>query len=324
MIQKKIRVYEKVLAKIIKAQKIAFISHKNPDLDTIWTATWFYEVIKENFPEKKLSLYCIDDIPEKYKFIKHTELYKYNFNPTDYHLIIFLDSWSSDQTWYDCIFPELYDKNTYNTISIDHHISNTIYAKQNILNTKYASTSMIVFEMLYINNLVISKDACTCFLAWIIYDTGWFKHSNVDRVCFLITSKLIKLWAEKDFIVDKFYNTNKLSKIKLWWKILKDSFIDNNWVMNSYVNKTTIDSFWTNYDDINGVVDYLNMAENIKYTKLLTQKWDYVKWSLRTLRDDVDLVSIAKKYNGAWHKKASWFTIKSTVESIKTLNLITT
>jgi nanoRNase/pAp phosphatase (c-di-AMP/oligoRNAs hydrolase) len=46
------------------------------------------------------------------------------------------------------MYPKLYDKTTFNTVSIDHHITNEKYAKQNILNISYASTTMILCEML--------------------------------------------------------------------------------------------------------------------------------------------------------------------------------
>lgn len=321
MLDKKLRVYWKIIDKITLWENIALISHKNPDLDTIWSATSFYEIIQDNLAWKNIDLICIDDIPEKYKFLKNTEKYKKSFNPKDYDLIIFFDSWSKSQTWFDQIYPELFDWKTYNTISIDHHITNELYAKQNILNVKYSSTTMIVFEIFYLLNIQISSISATNILAWIYTDTGWFKHSNVDNITYLIASELFELWADYKLIVDRFFKNNKLSTIKLWWKILSDSFIDENWVLYSYVNKSMLDSYSSDYDDISWVIDYLNTAENIKYCSLLTQKWEYIKASLRTLRDDIDLTQIAKRFDWWWHKKASWFTTKAQLEEIKSFNL---
>lgn len=314
MLEKKLRVYKSIYKKIVESNKIAFISHIKPDLDTVWSATGFYEVVKNNFPEKKLWLYCFDKIPEKFNFIKNTWLYKNDFNPNDYDLIVFLDSWSKDQTWFDKIFPDLYDKKTYNTLNIDHHKTNQIYWRQNIINLTYSSTTMIVFEILLVNNLFISDEASTCFLAWIYTDTWWFKHSNVDKITFKIAWKLVELWWDFKKIVDNFFYKNKLSTIKLWWKIMKESFISKQEILFSFVNKSMIDSFWCDYDDIAWVVDYLNSVDWISYCSLLTQKWEYVKASLRTLREDIDLTKIAKKFYWWWHKKASWFTTKWKIE----------
>ncbi len=321
MLEKKKRVYNQIIEKIKVSKNIALVSHKNPDLDTLWSATAFYEGIKDNFLYKNVDLICVDNIPEKLKFLKNTNIYKKDFNPKNYDLIIFFDSWGKDQTWWDEKFKELFDWKTYNTISIDHHITNQCYAKQNILNTTYSSTTMIVFEMFILTNLKISSITATNLLTWIYTDTWWFKHGNTDEVTYFLASKLIEYWANKDLVIDRFFRTNKISTIKLWWKILTDSFIDENWVLFSYVNKSMLDSYNCDYEDISWAIDYLNMAEWIKYSTLLTQKWEYVKASLRTLRDDIDLTKIAKRFDGGWHKKASGFTTKAHIEEIKSFNL---
>lgn len=319
MLEKKLRVYNKLLQKLKNAKKIALVSHKNPDLDTVGSATAFFQMLKDNFSNQYIDLICIDDIPEKYKFLKNTDIYKKDFQPKNYDTLIFFDSWSKTQTWFDQTFLELFDGKTYNTISIDHHITNELYAKQNILNTTYSSTTMILFEIFSMLNLKISKTTATNLMAWIYTDTWWFKHANTNEVTYFLASKLLDLWADIQIIINKFFKTNKLSTIKLWGKILNDSFIDQNGVLFSYVNKSLLDSFWADYEDISWVIDYINMVEWIKYSVLLTQKWEYVKASLRTLRDDIDLTQIAKKFDWWWHKKASGFTTKAHIEEIKSL-----
>lgn len=321
MLEKKIRVYSQIIEKIKVSKNIALISHKNPDIDTLGCSTSFYQVLSNNFLSKKVDLICIDQIPSKYSFLTHSEKFQQNFRPKNYDLIIFFDSGGKSQTGFDQLYPELFDGKTYNTISIDHHITNELYAKQNILNISYASTTMIVFELFAMTGLFISPVAATNMIAGIYTDTWGFKHSNTNEVTYFIASKLLELWANNQIIVDKFFKNNKLSTIKLWGKILSDSFIDENGVLYAYVNKTSLESYNSDYEDIWGVIDYLNTAQDIKYTTLLTQKWDYIKASLRTLRDDIDLTKIAQKFDGGWHKKASWFTTKAQIEEIKSFNL---
>lgn len=320
MINKKLRIYSQIINKIKEAKNIALISHLNPDLDTIWSALWFYHIVNDHFENKKIDLVCKSDIPQKYNFLNITYLYKKYFNPDNYDLIIFLDSSTKYQTDFYEDFPKLYDKTTYNTINIDHHKTNELYSRQNILNIWFSSTTMIIFEIFYMNKFYISPDAATCLLAWIYTDTWVFQNSNVDKNTFFVTSKLKEYWANSKIIIDKFFKSNTLSTLKLWWKIINDSFLDENKVLYSYVNQTILDSYESTYDDVKGVLNYLNMIEEARYTTLLTQKWEYIKWSLRTLRDDIDLTKIAKKYDWWWHKKASWFTTTWKLESFQSLN----
>ena len=321
MKQQKIYAYKKIFEKIASAKNIALISHINPDIDTLWSSTAFFQVIAENYPHICTDLICASPIPEKYLFLAHTQRFKKDFFPDDYDLIIFFDSGSKNQTWFDAMYPKLYDKNSYNTISIDHHITNEIYARQNILNVWYAATTMIITEIFHCNNIFISPTTATALLCWIYTDTWWLKHSNTSSLTYKIVWYLIALWAQIDTIVENFFMNNSLSQIKLWGRIMKESFIDSDQVLHAYVHQSLLDSFWCSYDDIGGVIDILNTVEWIKYSTLLTQKWQYVKCSLRTLRDDIDLSAIAKKFSWWWHKKASGFTTFWTIEAFQTLQL---
>jgi len=49
-------------------------------------------MLKDNFFDKKADLICIDEIPERYKFLKNTDIYKKDFDPKNYDLIVFFDS----------------------------------------------------------------------------------------------------------------------------------------------------------------------------------------------------------------------------------------
>lgn len=310
MIEQKKTSYQCIANDIKHAATIALVSHINPDIDTLSSALWFFELIKANFPTKKIDLICKDLIPQKYTFLKNSHLYTQEFDPTRYDFIVFFDSGSKTQTWFLEVFPELFDGKTHKTLSIDHHIANEMYARHNILNTTYSSTTMIIFEIALLLQWSISADTATLLLAGIYTDTGWLKHSNTTKVTYHFVSLLLFLWANLSIIVDKFFKNNTLSTLKTWWKIINESFIDSKWVLSAYVDQTTLDTYKSNYEDVYGILDYLNATDGIAYTTLLTQKWPYIKASLRTLREDIDLSLIAKKLGGGWHKKASWFTTK--------------
>lgn len=320
MLDKKIRVYNKIIDKIKQATKIALISHRNPDGDTLGSATAFYQIVNSNFSNKKIDLICKDIIPNNLSFIHNTEIYKTKFNPSNYDLIIFFDSGSKDQTLLDKEFPDLFDGKTYNTIWIDHHITNEIYAKQNIILTWYSSTTMIVYEIFSFTWFYIDPISATNILTGIYTDTWWLKHSNTNSITYKYTRELLKLWADLSYIVNNFFKNNTFDKLKLWWKIIDKSFIDKDNILYTYINKNDVDAFNCDFNDTSWITDLLNSREWIKYSVILTQKWEYVKWSLRTLRDDIDLTDLAKKHGWWGHKKASGFTVAWNIEEFKSLN----
>lgn len=321
MEEKKRRVYSKVVKKIEDAHDIALISHKNPDGDTLWSAVALFEIIHSNLPGKNVDLICVDAPPAKLGFLQHIEKYRSAIHPQKYDLIIFLDSWWKSQTWLDWKFSDLFDKKTFNTINIDHHITNEIYGKQNIIITKYSCTASIIYEIFKLTWWIIPKKAATSLLMWIMFDTGWLKHWNVTPNTYKISADLLRLWGDLQFIVENFYRRNETSTLRLWGKMINKFFVNKDDILYTYVNKNDLESYGATFEDISWVYDYLSMVENIKYIVVLTQKWEYIKWSLRTLRGDVDLSSLAKKFWGWGHKKASWFTTTWKILEEKMINL---
>ncbi len=295
-----------------QASHVALISHINPDIDTIGSALATYWIFQEHFPQTHVDLICASKIPNSANILPWSELYQSDFIPSKYDLILFFDSWSKSQTGFSQEYPTLYDGKTHNTINIDHHASNELYARQNILNTTYASTTMILLEMFFVMWLSVSQRVATCLLAWIYTDTGWFQHSNTSKLAYNMASYLVHIGADRKKIVERFFKNNSLAKLKLFWKIIQESFISHENVLHAYVNKTLLESVWCDYDDISGVIDVLNTVEWVDYTTLLTQKWEYIRASLRTLRDDIDVSAIAKQFSGWGHRKSSGFTAKWT------------
>lgn len=319
MISKKIQIYSQIINKIKNSKNIAIVSHINPDLDTIWRTMWLYQIIKDNFLYKNIDLICKDDIPKNFSFLLNINKFKKSFNPKDYDLIFFLDTSNPSLTWFLEEYKELFEKK-YNTISIDHHISNTLFSKQNILNATYTSTTMIIWEIFYLLWYKITSISSTYLLAWLYTDSLSFQTSNTNNITYFIASKLVWLGRDRQLIVDKIFKTKKLNSLRLYWEILSNSFIDEENILYAYINKTSLDDYNLNYEDTKWVLDLLTWVLWVKYVVFLTQKWDFIKWSLRTLRDDIDLNSIAFKYWWWGHKKASWFTISWELKETKTLN----
>ncbi len=320
MNKQKINAYLSLLYKIKNTQKITIISHKNPDIDTVSSALAFYKLIQIIDKILNIELVCIDKIPEKFWFLWDISIFKNDFTPNKKDLIIFMDSSSPDISGFENIYPEIYHKNSYNTINIDHHFTNKLFWKQNIVNAYFASNTMIIYDFCESLWIIIPKEIANLLLAWIMSDTWSLKHANTDNKVLEVVWKLVSYCANINFIVDNFFHKNNINTLKMWWKIIWNSFIEND-ILHAYVNKTDLESYDCNYDDISWVVDYLNMVWEAQYTTLLTQKWDFVRGSLRTLRNDVDLSKIAKKLNGWWHKKASGFTLEWKLEIHKEVSL---
>jgi nanoRNase/pAp phosphatase (c-di-AMP/oligoRNAs hydrolase) len=143
-------------------------------------------------------------------------------------------------------------------------------------------------------------------------------HSNTDPIAMKYAWELLELWADKDYIINNFFKKNDFLTLKTWGKIFSNSFLDKE-ILTSYITNSQLEEIWANTENVSGALDYLNTCSNIKLSSLLYEKGDIIKGSLRTLRDDVDVSKIAKKFSWWGHKKAAWFTIKWKLEIEKTI-----
>lgn len=307
-------IYRQVYNELDRSQNIALISHINPDIDTTGSATAFYDAIINNWDKKNIDLICISDIPGKYEFLLHIDKYQKDFNPDDYDLIVFFDCWASTQSWWVDTYPKLFDKKSYNTISIDHHASNDFFAKLNIVNTNYASATILIYDILKYLNLKISKRWYTNLLSWLYTDTGSFMNSNTNSLAFEIAWELVSLWAENKYVIEHFLKNNSINRLRYMWYLFKKSFIDKDWVLTASRTKDIIESFDLKDNEQTWVWNNLSIIYNTLYSRYIISDGEYIKWSLRTSSEDIDLTKVASIYGGWWHKKASGFLTRWNIE----------
>jgi len=290
---------------IKNSERILIIAHKNPDWDTLWSWTAWYEYLKNIW--KKVVLACEDSVPESLKCIPNSEVVVNNFDLNNFDLAIINDAWVKHVAWFYETHPELFEQKI-PVINIDHHISNDMYWSLNIVIPLAATTCLIyeIFKELWVN---INQKIATSLLTWIYTDTWSFHHSNTNSYTLRIASKLLWKWANLKKFSKSIFKTTKLSTLNLWWRVLSSMLIDWDWVVMWTVTEDDFKETFSKYEELVWVVDYLNSVSWSKYTILLTERDWKVKWSLRTLNNNIDLTKIAWRFWGWGHKKASWFTI---------------
>lgn len=291
---------------ISESEKILLVAHKNPDWDTIGSTTALYEYLKNIW--KKPVLVCESDIPFNLQFIPNSEFFKKDFDLKDFDLIIICDAWAKNVAWFLNTHPELYEK-ILPTINLDHHKKNDMYWTINIVDIKYPSTTCLIFDIFKILDIEINKNIATSLLTWIYTDTGSFMHSNTNSYPLNIASVLLKKWANIRLIYKNIFKTIKISTMNLWWKVFDNIFKNKDWVVFSILKEKDFTETDSNYEELTWVIDYVNSIPDSKFSLLLTERDWKVKWSLRTLQDDIDLTEIAWRFGWWWHKKASWFSI---------------
>lgn len=295
-------IYKEIHKKILSSNNIWLIWHKWADWDSIGSCTAFKEIINDNFLDKQVDILSFDIIPNKFNFIINSDIvYTPDFNK--YDLFIYLDCSSVELSWFKNINTKSF------LINIDHHPTNTKFWDINLINTEISSNVENLYNFFDYMNYKINKKASQSLLTWIYTDSWALNYSNTSKETLDLVSKLINLWWRIDFIYNNLFKNTSFEFLKLFSIVLDNLVIKNN-VAISYFKKEDIVNSWCSYEECDWIIWRLNMLKNIDYILFIYEKENLVKWSLRTISEEIDLTKIAKKYWWWWHKKASWFSIK--------------
>lgn len=303
-----------------KAQKIAIISHKNPDGDTVGANMGLRYALESM--DKEVTSICQDDIPDKFYFLPNVLSYIKTLEPEQYDLIFTVDVAAKQLIGFDDKHRELFS--FFPLINIDHHPDNQLFANVNVVEPAASSATMVIFKLLQFLQLEINRNTATALLLGLYTDTGSFMHGNTSKEAYQIAGRLLSYGANSQVISQRIFKNFPVNRLRLWGEVFNRIKVNEQNVVSSVVTKDDFRHTSSTAEDLNGVVEYLNMVPDIKYAMLLTEdeKQHQVKASLRTLNDNVDVSSIAHQFGGGGHKKASAFRISGKLEEEVTWKVV--
>ncbi|MEK7172017.1 MAG: bifunctional oligoribonuclease/PAP phosphatase NrnA [Patescibacteria group bacterium] len=303
--------FDQAIALINSAKRILLVSHKRPDGDTLGASGALYLALEQL--GKKTVLACIDEIPQRLQFIPATEFFVKEFNMNGFDLIIISDAGAHHMTGFHEKYPDFLSKRV-PIINIDHHASNDNFGTVNIVDTSASSATMIIWEMLKLMPVKITKDMAFALLTGIYNDTGGFIHSNTTKETFEIAAELAKIGVKPTEIVQPLFKQATFSQLKLWGYILENMRKNESQVLSSVLCEKDFWEIGAYAGDTGGIIDLMNTVPDAAFSMLLVENEGWVKGSLRTQRNDVNVSDIAGKFGGGGHPKAAGFRIQGRLE----------
>lgn len=302
---------KKIKTLLGQVSRIRVISHRSPDGDTFGSAFGLYHALRAM--GKDVTVTCVDPAPDVFAFLPGIETLQVGEGHLNYDAIFIVDVGAPNQTGLDTVYPELFQKNL-EVVNIDHHQSNDGFGKYNVVVPDAPSATMVTYELLQALGIPIDRTVATCLLTGIYTDTGSFMHSNTTPEALRIAARLVAKGADVRSISKDIFNTTKISTMRLWGRVLRNTYQTSDGVTMSVLTQKDFEETGADYSEVSGVVDYVNSVPGAKYSVILTERGGKVKGSLRTLRDEVNVADIAATYGGGGHIKAAGFTIPGKLE----------
>ena len=308
----------KLIFQEIKQSKNILINvHRNPDLDSIGSATALYRAL--NKIGKKITLVCPHEIPENYRFLKGADLvltidFK-TWADTDvrpYDLFLILDSGSYDVVTgsKEIKLPDV------KKIIIDHHRTNNWenYVER-ILDIKASSTSEIIFNLLNDWEVEFDSDIATSLFAGISSDTVFFKYDQNAKNTFKITAELLDKGADRDKVVEQAFDSFDFDLVRMIGEFLTKIRKGDRYIYSVLDNETYVK--FGKQKGAREIVANL-FARSIKGFDfgIMAVEYEAGKFALSFRSKKTDVSVIAKKLGGGGHKNAAGATFKGNTDQL--------
>ncbi len=301
--------YIKALELIEKYDSIIIHRHSNPDGDAIGSQCGLREIIKNNYPEKRV--FIVGDSPSRYSFISSSTPQLIEDDVYNESLAIVLDTSSAK-----LISDDRYSK-AKETLRFDHHLFIETICSFEVVDSSFESCCGLISDFALSSKLNINKEAAEALYTGLLTDSGRFLYDSVSPRTFIIASALLERGVDTSSIFSSLYS-EEFRDLKR-----KGRFIDRIELTEhnvSYVYTTKKDLEKEEIMPNAYSRSLVNTMANIKGVSIwvsFTEIEGAVLCEIRSNKANIN--PIAVKYGGGGHKKASGATLKNREEAFSLL-----
>ncbi len=285
--------FEEILEKIKAYDTIIIHRHQRPDPDALGSQVGLREIIRHNFPNKKVLATGQDEPTLAWLTTMDT------VSDEDYKgaLVIVTDTANTPRI----------DDDRYQTgdflIKIDHHPNDDVYGDLLYVDTTASSASEIVTDFALSTHLSLSNEAARLLYCGIVGDTGRFLYPATTSKTMLIASKL----REYDFdfsTLARQMDSFSFKIAKLQGYVFDNLEVDENGAARVVLTQETMKAFDVTDAETSAIVGTPGKIDCIKSWAIFVEQADkHYRVRLRSKSHVIN--EIAKRHGGGGHPLAS-------------------
>ena len=292
---------------INRAAKIALISHKSPDGDSLGSVAGLGQALMET--GKEITLFTNDSIPGKYEFLAEQNpfvQYKKGMGK-DLDLLFVLDCGQASRLDYSEVI--LTEAKT--VINIDHHMRNPNFGHINWVDTEISSTCELVLELINALKLPLNYAGATALYTGIVTDTGSFMYDNTSPKTLRAAANLLEMGVDKDRIYRETYQSRNIREVKLLGEVLKDlTLLFDGRVSFTSLSQEILKSYDLDIQAMDELIDFTRDIAGVEISIVLKEMENGgTKIGFRS-KSDRRVDGLARSLGGGGHEKAAGATVK--------------
>ena len=196
-----------VLRHLRAARRVALVSHRDPDADTIGSAVALGIALERAGAD--VSYHCADPLPESLGFLARAGRFTTVPPPPDVDLVVTLDFGDAARAKFE--LPSGVPQ-----VNIDHHASNAGTGSANLVDVTSAATGEVVGRVIDALGTGWTPEMATAALVAIMTDTGSFQFPSTDSRALLRAAQLRDAGADLQAITYNVFRNKRFEALKLW------------------------------------------------------------------------------------------------------------
>lgn len=297
-------IFKQIVKKIKEYDEIVIARHVGPDPDAIASTIALRDLIKLNYPEKKV--YAVGSGVSRFKYFGLLD--KINEEELTNALLIICDVPKFDRV--DQAYAPMYKY----TIKIDHHPCDEKICNLELVDETSSSTCQLITELVYNTKLKIDKSIAEKLFMGIVSDSDRFLLSYTTPKTLLLSSRLLN---DYKFELMPLYNNlyeRPINERKFESYIINNMTITENGFGYIKITDEIINEFKVDAGTASNMVNDLNFIKELKVWAFSSfdEKLGLYKINIRSR--GIIINEIASKFNGGGHKFASGARIKTEEE----------
>ena len=290
--------------------------HVRPDPDAYGSQMGLAELIKANYPAKKV--FAVGEHDDSLSFLgKPEQIEDAAFAGA---LVIVTDTANTERV----------DDQRYKTgaklVKIDHHPNDDVYGDIVWVDTTASSASEMIFELfeegVTYKNWQLSKESARFLYAGIVGDTGRFLFPSATLKTFETAGKLIQYPFDRDQIYNGMYEMER-KLLHLQGYLYQNFQMDTSGMAYIKMTKEILAQFDATPSETSLLVGSLGNVKGIVAWVIFIEENDTIRVRLRSKGPVIN--ELAKKYNGGGHPLASgataysWEEVDQVIEDLKAI-----
>jgi phosphoesterase RecJ-like protein len=302
---------KEIVATLRGAQRIALVSHRDPDPDTIGSALALGLGLESL--GKRVSWHCADPVPEQQRFLHGSERFTQDPPPEDVDLVVTVDFGSVDRAKFALpARPTL--------VNIDHHASNDNFGTANLVDVTAAASAELVSRVIDALGIKWTPEMATAALVGIMTDTGSFQFPSTDARALDRAARLREAGADLQAITYNIFRNKRFEALRLWgFAFSRLRREENGQLVWTELRVGDIEEAEARDEDISGLVEQVARSSGMRVGLLFNEQRGVVKISCRTSQwePSVDASALMAQFGGGGHVRAAGALIEGDLPSVR-------